>query len=586
MDINTFYELRSRLYLTAAAGCAAVNDDFRLKRAVEAFEPLSQANKAFGQLYARCSRLFAGGDTAEKLADCIALADALAVTQGTFADKCSETEPLKPMKCIPVNASYSAVNEVCAAVSGCKALTEEQVRYLSDPRAAAAFVSFAEKGRVNDNSAGDDLARAMYRIFGDGITEKLKAVTCLTDEKTSSLPVRYVSLCAGEKENDWYLSLAQNENAPKKIRAKAVEALACSQDNTETLVMLYQTEKGDVKNAALMSLAKLSPPEAEPIFAKLIEKYKDSYKPYISVSRYRICGDFAKCKIDEEIRQYKTDKKFRYDMFSMPLLINKTDTAETFIRLSELMPSDQLNSFLCTNFLYENRSQENDRLICGLHERCPEYFKNVWSAYLFCTSPESAITSADDIGVLKTLKYNAVLGEYYFNVGTAVFKSIPESILQMLSDTDPIAQPKFNIFTSSEKKKETEEKRMNYARNISMIFYHLVSHCSEADMERVVTAANKFAWCAVRDCPNIAALHLLMKTKAPGNYNGVISRCAINDIDHVEFAVLKYLEEVIPSVNDRKSEAQAILSELQKIKKDMRYNLLITYFENYIKKLD
>ncbi len=54
MDITKFYELRTRLYNTAAAGCMTVADDFRLKRAVEDFKPLASVNKAFEKLYALC----------------------------------------------------------------------------------------------------------------------------------------------------------------------------------------------------------------------------------------------------------------------------------------------------------------------------------------------------------------------------------------------------------------------------------------------------------------------------------------------------------------------------------------------------
>ena len=89
---NPFYELRTRLYASAAAGCAIIAEDFRLKRAVEAFKPMSEANKVFGKLYDMCNALLTSADPATSIVDCIALADALAVTQGVFADD-SETKP-------------------------------------------------------------------------------------------------------------------------------------------------------------------------------------------------------------------------------------------------------------------------------------------------------------------------------------------------------------------------------------------------------------------------------------------------------------------------------------------------------------
>ena len=48
---NPFYELRSRLYASAAAGCGIIAEDFRLQKAMEAFKPMSEANKVFGKLY-------------------------------------------------------------------------------------------------------------------------------------------------------------------------------------------------------------------------------------------------------------------------------------------------------------------------------------------------------------------------------------------------------------------------------------------------------------------------------------------------------------------------------------------------------
>ena len=90
---NPFYELRSRLYACAAAGCGIISEDFRLQRALEAFKPMSEANKVFGKLYAMCQGLITSDDPAAKISDCIALADALAVTQGTF-DTGAELSPL------------------------------------------------------------------------------------------------------------------------------------------------------------------------------------------------------------------------------------------------------------------------------------------------------------------------------------------------------------------------------------------------------------------------------------------------------------------------------------------------------------
>lgn len=55
-------------------------------RVVENMAPLAEANKTFARLGNMCAKLFTEPEPALLLADCIALADALAVVQGSFQD--------------------------------------------------------------------------------------------------------------------------------------------------------------------------------------------------------------------------------------------------------------------------------------------------------------------------------------------------------------------------------------------------------------------------------------------------------------------------------------------------------------------
>ena len=86
MNTTPFYELHDRLYDRASAGCASIAEDFRLKRAVENMAPLAEANKTVARLRDMCAKLFTEPESALLLADCIALAGALAVVQGSFQD--------------------------------------------------------------------------------------------------------------------------------------------------------------------------------------------------------------------------------------------------------------------------------------------------------------------------------------------------------------------------------------------------------------------------------------------------------------------------------------------------------------------
>ena len=83
MEIAVFYEVRDRLYNAALAGSSIIAEDFRLKRAVEDLGSLAEKGKVFAVLKQKCEKLLeAGEDASSLLADCIALADAIAVTLG------------------------------------------------------------------------------------------------------------------------------------------------------------------------------------------------------------------------------------------------------------------------------------------------------------------------------------------------------------------------------------------------------------------------------------------------------------------------------------------------------------------------
>ncbi len=115
MDITPFYELKNRLYASVAAGCCSISEDFRLKRAVESFEPLSKVNKAFLKLYDMCVSLINSEFPSSEISDCIALADALAVTQGVCKDN-SENESAVKSDTSCAKIPYSELEILCADI--------------------------------------------------------------------------------------------------------------------------------------------------------------------------------------------------------------------------------------------------------------------------------------------------------------------------------------------------------------------------------------------------------------------------------------------------------------------------------------
>lgn len=312
MDINTFYELRTRLYATAASGCGLITEDFRLKRALEAFEPMSKANKVFGRLYQMCEKLFDTENVAGELVDCIALADALAVTQGSFLDK-SECVEEKDKLCLkPQTISNKYLTEVQNILleGGIDAQCnlQKDMHLLLEPRLFPSFIQSLKRA----GETVSDMAEVLLPSFGESLIPILKQQIDFETSGAKNHTAYYVKLIArlyGEKENDWYIELVENEDYPQSIRSAAVWALGRSKKNGTKLLELYKTQKGKVKNAVIFELARLNPPEAEGIWKKLTEKYKDNYMDFIAWSKSVTCAEFVRQKVYEIVEQFEKDCK-------------------------------------------------------------------------------------------------------------------------------------------------------------------------------------------------------------------------------------------------------------------------------------
>lgn len=314
MDINTFYDLRTRLYATAAAGCGLIAEDFRLKRALEAFKPMSEVNKVFGRLYQMCEKLFDTENAAGELADCIALADALAVTQGSFLDK-SDCLGERNKLCLKLQTiSNRTLTEIQDTLLEGRLdmdtqynLRKNMVLFL-DPRVFPSFIQSLKR----ENKALMDMADILLPQLGDALIPILKEQIDFETSGAKNHTDCYVKLIArlyGEKENDWYIEMAENTEYPQSIRSAAVWALGRSEKNSEKLLELYKTQKGKIKNAAIFELARLNPPESEEIWKKLTEKYKDSNIDFIAWSKSDICAEFVRQRSYEIIEQFEKDYK-------------------------------------------------------------------------------------------------------------------------------------------------------------------------------------------------------------------------------------------------------------------------------------
>ncbi len=432
MDITKFYELKTRLYNTAAAGCMTVSDDFRLKRAVEDFKPLASANKAFEKLYSLCEKLFSEKPESV-LPDCIALADALAVTQGTFADN-AETKPAAG-ECVSAQkpaSSLAAVKELMRK-SGDELwkLSTEYKDTLQDPRIITAFLNDLENGKFNDNFKV--FGEIMCEICGRTLVPGLKATV-----KSSGRQLQYIVRLSGDEENELFRALAQDENSPEKVRLAAVSALSCSPENGSLLAELYNTGKAKVKAAALLAMAEMDAPEAEPIFEKLLENFEKNKKSPvepifassgksgknliepISASSGKACTEFVRKHLAELPDELKSplDHALASDI---ALLANKTELDDLYLKLSTKKHADGFASARCEEALLAGLAGTKFKAVQAqidrLYEKAPKEFSKLKVFSDIMADPyKEPIVPEDQYntnGLVHSFTYIPILGKYF-----------------------------------------------------------------------------------------------------------------------------------------------------------------------------
>lgn len=446
MNIALFYNLRDRLCATAVAGCATIGEDFRLQRAVEEFEPLAKTNKVFGRLYAMCGELIADGKPA-LLADCIALCDALAVTQGTFKDnsEISEFEGVK--SCEPSDMSYSAL-------SNSDIKTESR-----DPRVINKYLS-----TLKANTS--EYTKQFIMNFGRDLVPMLKEKVDLTNPKEHGMIVEYIGLLAGADENDWYISLIEKEDNPPAVRVHAVSNLVYDKSNADRLLELYKTEKANIRDAAAFALVQLDVPEAETILKKVTTgKFAKKNAELIAMSGNKIAVDFAVDYAEKWVEERENNPKattFVYDYdLAMRMLANKPDVEDIINKIAEHNGKNishmAFAEMIITN-LGRHKNEKYRTLIENLYKRNPDYFT---MPYLFMIMTEDRGIEITDLPELvDKYRYNLLIPLYlirydnfrncytlqpqftqYKHYDDKLAKTIPvsdskfEKILELISDT-------------------------------------------------------------------------------------------------------------------------------------------------------
>ena len=291
MDTTPIYELRERLRAAGIAGTNLLTEDFRLKRAYEAFKPLEPASPVFAKLGQMTAQLLSPEcqNVQGALLDALTLADAVICTLGVVEIK-GEVEQLhaayeeENTGSTIVNAPCSVLRQLLEALttsggghyaSVCE-LHDSQPQLFDDYRVKYALVqalgaSYAELADKVEEWLRESRDRAILPLLYHGFDPRGK--------KEMVRRVNLIDALAGAEANDFYLRML--EEAQKEIRQAVIFALRHDQKNVLLLMDMIKTEKGKNKDAVFMALASIEDENARACLEQAAEKQPETVLKYL-----------------------------------------------------------------------------------------------------------------------------------------------------------------------------------------------------------------------------------------------------------------------------------------------------------------
>lgn len=325
MNLQALYDLKERLEYATIAGTGLMQEDFRLRRAVDALAPLAAANPVFGKISNTAKALLAAPQEERSawLLDVLSLVDAVVYTQGV-TNIPGTLEPMEQGTGKYVEARYGELQPLLTALSGSgsgrtsliQKYWAEHPDYFSDFRVLPYVVK-----ALGDNYA--ELAEFIATILakqGASVIPLLKDGFDPAGKTEMARRVRLIAKLGGEAENEWFVSILPE--CKKDIREAVIQALSLSQDNGQLLLDLCQSERGKLKEAALRSLAMMEDPTCVNFLQKEVQKKPDNVG-FLKGVGSTIAADLAAEATQKKLEVFLEDNEV-YDQTELEALIKLT----------------------------------------------------------------------------------------------------------------------------------------------------------------------------------------------------------------------------------------------------------------------
>jgi len=314
MDTTPIYELRERLRAAAMAGTSLLSEDFRLKRALEAFRPMEAASPVFAKVGQLTERLMAPDclNPQGALLDAITLADAVICTLGTVdvpgeMDGTRAVDTEADAGSLIVNAPYSVLKELLEALTTSGSghygtvcdIRENRLELFQDYRVKYALVqalgaSYAELADKVEHWLKEDNDRTILPFLYQNFDPK--------GNKEMVRRVKVIDALAGAKANDFYIKML--EKAQKEVRQALIFALRHRQENVPLLLDMAKTERGKNRDAVFMALANIEDERASTFLREFAGKEPEAALKYLIDATSAWSGELVAEICDRILEQF------------------------------------------------------------------------------------------------------------------------------------------------------------------------------------------------------------------------------------------------------------------------------------------
>ncbi len=176
MKLEPLFNLKIQLENTLLAGTKLIGENFRLRKALEDFEPLSEVNPVFAKIKASCSKIFSSENVNEDILSALMLVKAVCYTQGDCG------------------AEYTSFAELETKERKYENIPSEFLRLLQNPHASEGEIivsSFKNHPEyLNDMRGLKGFVKALKHFMTYGSTEYAKPMKAMLDDFLENSPDR------------------------------------------------------------------------------------------------------------------------------------------------------------------------------------------------------------------------------------------------------------------------------------------------------------------------------------------------------------------------------------------------------------